>query len=71
MFTYLLATFCLAGSCETAIVASSEQDPRLTMTSCSSGAQLAIAGFVAGSLKYRNWEFSGYRCIEGKRSTAS
>lgn len=70
MFVYLLATFCLAGACETAVVASSEQDSLLTMTSCSSVSQAAIAGWMANSLKYRDWEFSGYRCINGDRAIA-
>jgi len=70
MFVYLLATFCLAGACETSVVASSEQDPRLTMTSCTVVGQAAIAGFMAQSLKYRDRELQSFRCVEGSRLTA-
>lgn len=67
MFTYLIATFCLAATCERTVVASSEQDPRLTMTACQSVSQAAIAGWMAESIKYRNWNFAGYDCIQGER----
>lgn len=67
MFTYLIATFCLAATCERTVIASSEQDDRLTMTSCQSTSQAAIAGWMAESIKYRNWTFARAECIQGER----
>jgi hypothetical protein len=67
MFTYLIATFCLAATCERTVIASSEQDTRLTLTSCQTVSQAAIAGWMADSLKYREWRFAGYGCVQGER----
>jgi hypothetical protein len=66
-FTYLMATFCRAATCERTVIASSEMDPRLTMTSCQAVSQAAIAGWMADSIKYRNWTLHGYDCVYGQR----
>lgn len=67
MFVYLIATFCLSATCERAVIASSEQDQRLTLMSCQSVSQAAIAGWMAESIKYRSWTFAGYDCVQGER----